>query len=360
MLPNAMLKDGFLNDNSQLRVFLDKNENPYDVAPALKEELRMRMQDLSFNRYPDMENRRLREALALDAGLDADNVTVANGGDEIIQMLFLAFTKPGSNVLMLRPCFSQYCYLCKIFPVKQKTVPFKLSAGEVSFDEEKFLDCLSSYSPDLVLLDRPNNPTGKSLPLDFLKEVIRLSPGVVLVDEAYVQFGYDSILDFYGSCDFPDNLVVLRTFSKAWGMAGLRIGYAFTSLNLRKALERVRPPFNLNIISQEAALIALKYKEWMENRVEGIRCTRDRFIANVSKLPGWRAYPSAANFALVESCCDIGTIRESLRINGLEVKFLNPAAFETEGDKRNKTWLRVTIGREEDMGRLINIFKNLS
>jgi len=139
MLQNAMLGDSFMDESFQNTVYLDKNENPYDVAPSLKEELRMRLQDLSFNRYPDVENRRLREALALEAGLDAENVTVGNGGDEIIQMLFLAFTKPGSTVMTLSPCFSQYCHLCKVFPVEQKAVSFKLSQGQVLFDEEKFL-----------------------------------------------------------------------------------------------------------------------------------------------------------------------------------------------------------------------------
>lgn len=362
MLQNAMLGDSFMDESFQNTVYLDKNENPYDVAPSLKEELRMRLQDLSFNRYPDVENRRLREALALEAGLDVENVTVGNGGDEIIQMLFLAFTKPGSTVMTLSPCFSQYCHLCKVFPVEQKAVSFKLSQGQVLFDEEKFLDCLSSYSPDLILLDRPNNPTGKSLSLNFVKRVIELSRGVVLVDEAYAEFDTGSILDFYGAKNFPENLVVLRTFSKAWGMAGLRIGYGFTSYGLRKSLERVRPPFNLNIISAEAALIALKYKEWMLNRVEGIKCTRDRFISNVNKLRGWKAYPSSANFVLVESQCNRGALREALRINGLNVKFLNSSMFSSLTDEKgdNKVWFRVTIGQEEDMGRLINIFKSLS
>jgi len=362
MLQNAMLGDSFMDGIFQDTVSLDKNENPYDVAPSLKEELRIRLQELSFNRYPDIENRRLREALALEAGLDVENVTVGNGGDEIIQMLFLAFTKPGSTVMTLSPCFSQYCHLCKVFPVEQKGVPFKLSQGQVLFDEEKFLDCLSSYSPDLILLDRPNNPTGKSLSLNFIKKVIELSRGVVLVDEAYVEFDSGSILDFYGSRDFPQNLVVLRTFSKAWGMAGLRIGYGFTSYALRKSLERVRPPFNLNIISAEAALIALKYKEWMQNRVEGIKCTRDRFIDDVNKLRGWKAYPSSANFVLIESQCNKEALKEALRINGLDIKFLKSSTFSSLTDEIecNKVWLRVTVGQEEDMGRLINIFRSLS
>ncbi len=337
--------------------WLDKNENPYDVSPAFKEELRQRLPELAFNRYPDPENRRLRAALADDLGLFDENITVGNGGDEILQMLFSAFTNPGAVVLTLKPCFSQYGVLCRTYGARQKSVSLVPCEREIHLPGEKLLDALSANPPALVLLDSPNNPTGKVLPGDLVAKVVKLAAGVVVVDEAYAEFCGNSILDSFSGGSLPENLVVLRTFSKAWGLAGLRVGYAICAGATRKRLDSVKPPFNVNVFSQEAALLALKYRKWMERRVASISYTRDRFVEDVNRIPGWRAYPSGGNFVLLKGNRKTGSVIETALLRGLHLKDPEPV-FSDSGESEG--WLRVSVGREEEMGKLLSFLRSFS
>ncbi len=337
--------------------WLDKNENPYDIAPAFKEELRQRLPELAFNRYPDPESRRLRGALADYTGFPSEGIIVGNGGDEILQILFTAFTRPHSTVLTLEPCFSQYSALSEIHGVNRKCVFLEPGEREILVPEEKLLDALSAKPPSLILLDRPNNPTGTVLGFETVKKIIELSAGIVVVDEAYAEFSGKTILDDYKDREFPRNLVVLRTFSKAWGLAGLRIGYAICAPETAKTLHSVKPPFNVNVFSQEAAFLALKYKKWMERLVSSISYTRDRFIEDVNRIPGWVAYPSEGNFVLLRGNQETGSVLKTAAVQGLNLKDPGPVFRNTEAEG---CWIRVTIGREEEMSKLLSLLRSLS
>lgn len=337
--------------------WLDKNENPHDAAPAFKEELRQRLPELVFNRYPDPENRRLRAALADDTGFTEENIIVGNGGDEILQMLFSAFSGPGETVLTLKPCFSQYDALCGIHGVRRKWVPLEPRERDIHVPEAKLLDALSASSPALTLLDSPNNPTGKTLSDEMIEKVLRLSSGVVVADEAYVEFSGKSILDRFRGGVLPENLVVLRTFSKAWGLAGLRVGYAVCSQKIRERLDRVKPPFNVNVFSQEAALLVLRYRKWMERRVASISYTRDRFVEDVNRIPGWKAYPSEGNFVLIKGEQKTQTVVQGAALQGLNLKDPGPV-FPDSG--QSEGWIRVSVGREEEMGKLLGFLRSFS
>ncbi|MFP4481351.1 MAG: pyridoxal phosphate-dependent aminotransferase [Thermovirgaceae bacterium] len=336
---------------------LDKNESPYDMAPAFKEELRQLLPELVFNRYPDPENRRLRVALADELDFSEENITVGNGGDEILQMLFSAFSGPGSVVLTLKPCFSQYEALCRIYGARRKCVSLEPGEKEIHVPGEKLLDALSANPPALVLLDSPNNPTGKVLPEDLVRKVIQLSGGIVVVDEAYAEFSGKSILDHFTGRPLPENLVVLRTFSKAWGLAGLRVGYAVCARTTRERLDSVKPPFNINIFSQEAALLALKYRKWMERRVASISYTRDRFLEDVNRLPGWKAYPSGGNFVLLRGNQKTQSVLETAELHGLNLKDPEPVFSDSV---ESGGWIRASVGREDEMERLLSFLRNFS
>jgi len=332
---------------------LDKNENPFSPPPALVEELRGRMASIPLNRYPDPTHESLREALGSFAGYPAGCVSVGNGGDEILSMLFSAFVSPGDSVLTLSPCFSQYGHLCRVQGARHVTVA--LGAAEKCFelDGELFLDTMARCSPKLILIDRPNNPTGCSVPLEMLRRIIDMSPCEVVVDEAYVDFGPDSVLDLYGPDSIPDNLLVLRTFSKAWGLAAIRLGWGVSSRRVVSRLEDVRSPYNVNCITREVALIALKYRQWHRDTTERIVYTRDRFLESLSGLQGWRAYEGNGNFVFARSPVPWELLDGALRREGFHLRRI-PMPDHSDGD-----WVRISVGREEHMREMLGLLEKM-
>jgi len=333
---------------------LDKNENPYDPPPGMTEELRMALSSIKLNRYPDQEATALRRALSDHSGFPADWITVGNGGDELISYLMTAFIPPGGCLMTLSPSFSGYEHQSRALGVRTSEVPLEYRGGSIFLDTEKLIDRLAASSPDLVIIDRPNNPTGLSLPLDLLKEIASLTRGILAVDEAYVEFGGGSFLDVPG--ELPGNVFVLRTFSKAWGLAGLRVGWGVCRPAVREKIERIRAPFNVGVFPQEAARIALGYSEWMRARVGRISYTRDRFVEEVNRLPGWKAFPSSANFVLLHSLNPKELILKTFRHRGVHARF--PAMGPLS--EMSGAWVRVGIGLEEEMGRVLEALKDLS
>jgi histidinol-phosphate aminotransferase len=341
-------REAFLGMNAG-EVCLDKNESPFDLPPSPREEIRDLLSTITLNRYPEPDYRSLRESLAEYVNEDANRLIVGNGGDEILFLCFLAFVKPGDVVLRLHPSFSQYSHLIRVFGAHERTVPIELDSQQGTFhvNEEALLDALAASSPKLVLLDSPNNPTGFSMEPEFLAKFVRLSPCPVVLDEAYIEFGGPSVLDIFKQEGFPRHALVLRTLSKAWGLAGIRLGYAVSGESICRALNDVRGPFNVNVLTQEIAKILLHYREWMESRVYSIRYMRDRFVESMARIPGWDAFPSDGNFVLLRTTAEERFVRSLFERAGIRVKFLSDLPWEG-------TWLRVTVGHEEDMRAILD------
>lgn len=327
-------------------LYLDKNENPFRLPPSLREEIRQLVSTLDLNRYPDPNAEKVRRALSNLTGIPHMNLIAGNGGDEILSMIFRAFVKKGSKVLTLSPSFSQYQELC--LRHEAALIPFPLEIGEsgIGFDENLFEETLAKETPEVLLLDTPNNPTGKSLPNAFLARLSESFPGVMVVDEAYGEFASLTFLETFKGRELPRGLCILKTLSKAWGMAGLRFGYAACSEWIWNKLEGVRDIYNVGLLSQEIASVVLQYREWMESRVLSIRYMRDQFIRAINRIPGWRAYESASNFVLVRTGLPKALLLEGLSAAGIHVK-----PVELEG---SDTWIRITIGKEEEMGRFLD------
>ncbi len=339
--------------SSQSEVYLDKNENPFGIPPGLMEELRMALASIDLNRYPDQNATTLRRALSEHCGFPFDWISVGNGGDEIIAFLMTAFVPKDGCVMTLSPSFSGYEFQTSAMGIRTREVNLEYSDGKVALDGEKLIDSLSASSPDLVIIDRPNNPTGFSIPLDLLKEIAALTRGILVVDEAYAEFGGGSFL--LEPADLPDNVFVLRTFSKAWGLAGLRVGWGVSVPGLRKRIEKVRSPFNVGVFPQEAARIALKYSEWMLARVGGISYTRERFIEEANRVPGVSALQSNANFVLLHLECPKEMVMKAFRKKGVHARFPEMGPLkEVSG-----TWVRITVGLEEEMKVVLDALKEL-
>lgn len=332
-------------------ISLDKNENPFPLPPSPREELRRVLSAVPVNRYPDPDAIGLKEVLSDYCGAPAENIIVGNGGDEILYLTFLAFVRRGGRALTLDPTFSGYYHLFNIFGVEHKKIPIVEKGTGFSFDGERVLESLSGFSPQLTLLDSPNNPSGMSLSGEFLEEVTRLSPGVTVIDEAYVEFSEESILDHFRGEELPKGTLVLRTLSKAWGLAGIRVGYAVCDPWTRDRLESVRPPYNINSLSQMAARTVLGYRDWMESRVYSLRYIRDNFIERVNQVPGWKAFPSQSNFVLIRIPGNYDKVESGFRQKSIQVRRI-------EWDGLGGTCIRVTVGREEEMTSLLTVIQD--
>ncbi len=352
MRTTACLNHGPSATNGEIR--LDKNENPFETPPGLLEELRMSLSAIELNRYPDQEASSLKNALSEFCGFPSDWITTGNGGDEILLHLMMAFVPRNGCMMTLSPSFSGYEQISGALGVRTKKIPLEFDGDSVILREEKFIDALAASAPDLIIMDRPNNPTGLSVSIKFLNEISSLTSGVLVVDEAYVEFGGGSFLS--DPANMPSNVFVLRTFSKAWGLAGLRVGWGVSQPDLCRRVNKVRSPFNVGVLPQEAARVALGYSEWMRARVNTLTYTRDRFIEEVNRIPGWKALHSNANFVMLHSECSIEMTLKTFKKMGIQARF--PDMGDLSGIPGS--WVRLTVGAEEDMGIALEALKELS
>lgn len=336
-----------------LRRLLDKNENPFDLPEEIKALILQKIGRASFNRYPDPEYAVLKERLSMYCGFSADSIVPGNGGDEILWMLFSRYVKPGDSVLVFSPTFSEYYRLADLFGASLCTVQADLNGDEPRFDHTLFLSRMAELKPSLVLVDSPNNPTGQSHPVSFIGKAVALCESTIVIDEAYGEFARDNWLSSMRGKVLPANVVVLKTLSKAWGLAGLRLGYAVCGKDSASALNAARSPFNVNILSGTAAEIILEHSEVMLARVKLLCGIRDGFISLVNRLQGWRAFSSDANFVLIRAPFPWSSFASSL--GDLCLK-----RFALSSDTEDSTcWLRVSIGTEEDMESVISLFATM-
>ncbi|MCW2788274.1 MAG: histidinol-phosphate transaminase [Aeromicrobium sp.] len=317
---------------------LNVNENPYgpsvEVAADIAESVRVAATTL--NRYPDREAVQLRADLAtyLGHGLTGDRVWAANGSNEVMLHVLQAFGGPGRTALSFAPTYSMY-------PEYARDTHTRWVAGQreedFTVDVDRALALIAAERPDVVLLTSPNNPTGTALPLDTIRAVAEAAPGVVVVDEAYAEFrreGTPSALDVLD--EFP-RLLVSRTMSKAFALAGGRLGYVAADAAIIDALRIVRLPYHLSAVTQAAAVAALRHSDELLARVDELRTTRDELAAWLVG-EGYDVAESDANFVLFGRFEDRHAIWQGLVDRGVLIR-------ETGPDQ----WLRVSVGTPAEM-----------
>ncbi len=273
---------------------LNQNENPWDAPDSLKQEVAERLARLDWARYPDFVPVSLHEKLARHAGWRPDGVLAGNGSNELIQALLTVTMGPGKRVLLSEPTFMLYR---QIAVIQGGEVVRVLLHDDFSFATGKLKQSLAAYAPAVTVLCSPNNPTGSLLSLEDLAELLEAAPGLVVVDEAYGEFAGVSAVSLLPR--YP-NLVVLRTFSKAMGLAAWRVGYCLASPELTQEIGKALLPYNLSLFAQTVAEVALeRYDAELQPRVARIVAERGRVYAAIAALPGLQPFVSAANFLLV-------------------------------------------------------------
>jgi histidinol-phosphate aminotransferase len=289
------------------RVKLNQNENPWDVAEAIRIETLRRLDQLPWSRYPDFVPEQLHQRLATFAGWRADGVIAGNGSNELIQALLMTTIEPGKRLLISEPTFALYKQIATVLGGEVISVPLQ---QDLTYDVPKLLSAVESSRPDVTIICSPNNPTGCVLELADLESLLESTSGLVAIDEAYHEFSGSTVVPLL---EKHENLVVLRTFSKAMGMAGLRVGYLLASPPLVTEIRKAVLPYNLNIVSQTAAEVALElYKQQIEPVVRQMIAAREYLFTEVARIEALEPVPSRANFMLVHSKIDPSVVFQEL------------------------------------------------
>ena len=323
-------------------IFLDANESPFESSFTSSSIL-----NLKLNRYPDPEQLELKKTLGKLKGLQTKNIFLGNGSDEAIDLLFRAFCNPGKdNVIICPPTYGMYEVSANINDVDVIKVP--LTPETFQLNEQKILQAISTNTK-LLFICCPNNPTGNGVKWQAIKQILDNFNGLVVVDEAYIDFAsYKSLIP--NLVKYP-NLVILQTFSKAWGLAGIRLGAAFASKEIVGLLTKIKPPYNINAVSQKLALDALSLSEEVTKTTKILISERNKLKEVLERLPFvQKVYPSEANFLLVKMN-DAKSVYDYLVVNKISVRNRSEVNL-CEG------CLRITIGSEDENILLITHLKN--
>lgn len=317
-------------------VFLDANENPYGSVTRDK-----------WNRYPDPYQSELKEKIAFIKGVSAKNIFLGNGSDEPIDLLFRAFCEPGvDNVIINPPTYGMYKVSADINNVEAREV---LMTSDYDLDVKQILKSVDTHTK-LIFICSPNNPTGNDVTLGKIDEVIEGFSGIVVVDEAYIDFtGRESYIHKLSQCP---NLIVLQTFSKAWGLAGLRLGMAFCSIEILEILNKIKAPYNLSGLTQTTVLKSLDNVQAKNEMVEDILINRESLKEALSRLKiVAHIYPSDANFLLVK-IPQARKVYEDLIKQEIILRDRSKVVLCENG-------IRITVGTSEENEQLIQALKKL-
>jgi histidinol-phosphate aminotransferase len=295
---------------------LDAMENPYRLPEPLREEVGRVVASLAINRYPDPEapelKARLREVFSIPAN---SGLLIGNGSDEIIAILAQTLARPGAVMLAPEPSFVMYKMNALYTRMKYVGVPLE---RDFTLDPGRFLDAIAEHRPALTFIAYPNNPTGNLFPEDAVVKIVEAAPGFVVVDEAYHVFARKSFMGRLG--EFP-NLMVMRTVSKL-GLAGVRLGYAAAAPEWIHEFDKLRPPYNVSILTQFVADRVLAHVGALEQQAERIRAERVALAEHLRDLRGVEVFPSEANFVLVR-VANADAVNERLKARRILVRNLD-------------------------------------
>jgi histidinol-phosphate aminotransferase len=319
-------------------VKINQNENPYDVPEGFKRRVLDGALSRPWSRYPDFDPKELVERLAKFSGWRPDGILAGNGSNELIEALLLVTVGPGTRVVIPEPTFTLYALLTKVLGGEAIRVAL---GAELEYQPDELRRVRKELAAPVTIVCSPNNPTGGLLPAEDVARLCEAGDGLVVVDEAYHEFSGQSVVPLLAR---HPNLVVLRTFSKAMALAGLRVGYLLASPEIVREVNKARLPYNLNFFSQAAALAALEDDAWhvLRANVERIVAAREDLLYRLYRVPGVRPFPSKANFILLELLeADPKTVFESVYRRGVLVR-------DVTSYPRLQRCLRVSVGSEAE------------
>ena len=319
-------------------VKLDANEGNKDLFKDLIKDIG---DDFYLNLYPDDNYTQLKEAIVNYIGCKIENISVGNGSSELLDLCVKTFVDTNELILSLDPTFSMYSIYAKIVNSRY------IGAGEgndFTINVDDIIKSIEENDPKLTIICNPNNPTGTIIKRDDVLRIVKSTDNVVIVDEAYMEFSNESVVD---EIENYDNLIVVKTMSKAFSMAGIRTGYLIANEELVKTIEKVRPPYNLNSISALLATKALKQKDKMLSYVENLKVEREKIYEKLIDM-GVKAYKSGANFVFFSS-----------KVDNLAEKLIDNDVLIRKFGGKLDNYYRVTVGSPKENEAFLNAMKKI-
>ena len=330
--PYSSARDEYVSDGTQM-IFLDANENPFNNG---------------VNRYPDPQQRSLKMVLAEQKGVDVSNILLGNGSDEVLDLIFRGFCEPKKdNIITMPPTYGMYKVLADINDIENREV---LLTNDFQLDVERILNQVDDHCK-IIFICSPNNPTGNSFDERAILELLNEFMGLVVIDEAYIDFS--SKVTWLKRLDEFPNLVITQTLSKAYGLAGIRLGLCFASRGIIAILNKIKPPYNVNELTQQRAMQQVLNTEVLNSEVTEILKQKREVLKILDEIAFIKkVYPSEANFVLVK------VDNANKRYDQLVEKGIVVRNRTTQPLCQNT--LRFTIGTKEENDKLINALKEIA
>lgn len=324
-------------DVPQIRaeVELDSNESPWNLTPGIRAQIEEALTGFEYNRYPDISAEPLRRELAGIYDVKPENIMVGNGSNEVLMDILLTFGGPGRLALIFEPTYSMHTGILDITCTKHLDCPLD---ERFMIDEDEAVAYIGRERPNVVFICSPNNPTGNKQKTGTIERIVRAADCPVIVDEAYGEFLDGTML---GMLSESENLILVRTFSKAYQLAALRVGYMIAGGGVVDMVDRIRLPYNLNGFSQMAALTVLKNRKELEGQLESIRRERAHLFEGLNQIAGVDPFPSDANFILFKTQKEASIVYDALLDRGVLIRdFSNKKGLDN--------CLRVTVGTADE------------
>lgn len=346
--PSVRAQGAYTLEAPRTRLKLNQNEAPDDLDAALKTAILERAAARPWHRYPEFTPRSLVERLAAHYAWEPDGILVGNGSNELIQAAMAVTLSQDDVVVTPAPTFSLYRLMASVLGAHAVGVPF---ARDFGYDIERLIRTVQRDGARVLVLNTPNNPTGSALRRAEVERALAETEGLVLCDEAYVEFGGESAVPLLAA---HPRLVVLRTFSKALGLAGLRFGVALAHPAVAREIAKAKLPYNVNLVTLEAAEVVLDHAPALAARVERIVATRERTIAALRGVEGVTVHASAANFFLIRcEAVPARTLFTRLRDeHGILIRDVSSGLDLEE-------CLRISVGTEAEMDAVVTAIRQL-
>lgn len=337
----------YKENNSPYKIKLDANEGENlffnDVEDIDLDVLK------EINRYPDSSAEKLREKIGAYIGVNPDNIVAGNGSSEMIELIMKTFIEEGDKVLSFVPSFAMYGIFSKIYSaefigIEGKREDVSTPRDDFSVDIDILIEKAKEISPKLILVCNPNNPTGDLISKDDIKKLLENTDSLVVVDEAYIEFADESMIDEIGNYE---NLIVLRTLSKAVGLAGIRLGYMISNTEIINWVNKVKAPYSLNSLTQAFGIMAIDKSDLIEEYIKREKREREKMYRELKELE-LKVYPSSTNFVLFYS-----------EIDDLNLKTQNDGILIREFGGDLKGYYRVTVGSEDENIEFIKSLKEI-
>ena len=335
VLPRVRELTAYHLERHDAGIKLDQNENGLGLAEPIREEIARRLVDVAVDRYPIPGQPVLREALARATGWPAEGIVVDNGSDQLLHTFARTFLEPGRVALAPTPSFFVYSLAVRLAGAELVEVPLD---DNYRYVVDALLEAVAERQPHVVFLCSPNNPTGSTLQFAELERIVAAAPGMVVLDEAYWEFAGWNARELMN--DHP-NLAIFRTFSKALAMAGIRLGYLLVQPEFRDEIVKVQPPFPVDCLAREAALVGLEHYDLARERAREIVKARDALYQRLEALEGIEVFPSQTNFLLIRARGGAAATYRGLLERGIVVR-------DVSAHPLLRDCLRVSIGTADE------------